>query len=118
MRGVRIFFFATASGPAHGPTQPPIQWLPGALTLRVKRPDHEADHSPPSSAKVKNSWSYISSSPIRLHGVALSYKNRKHRRNFNFYLLNVNKYVVVVVIIIIIIIIIIKEGGLLKLLVS
>jgi hypothetical protein len=35
------------------PTQPPIQWVPGALSLRVKRPGCEADHSPPSSAKVK-----------------------------------------------------------------
>jgi len=30
-------------------THPPIQWVPG-----VKRPGREADHSPPSSAKVKN----------------------------------------------------------------
>jgi hypothetical protein len=37
-----------------GPIQPPIQQLPG-----VKRPGHEADHSPPTSAKVKNTWIYI-----------------------------------------------------------
>jgi hypothetical protein len=37
-----------------GPTQPPIQWVPGAVFLGVKRPDREADHSPPSSAEVKN----------------------------------------------------------------
>jgi hypothetical protein len=36
-----------------GPTQPPIQWVPGALFLRVKRTGREADHSPPSSADVK-----------------------------------------------------------------
>jgi hypothetical protein len=36
-----------------GPTQPPIQWVPGALSLVVKRPGREADHSPPSSAKVR-----------------------------------------------------------------
>jgi hypothetical protein len=36
-----------------GPTQPPIQWVPGALSLGVKRPGREADHSPPSSAEVK-----------------------------------------------------------------
>jgi hypothetical protein len=35
------------------PTQPPIQWSSGALSLRVKRPGREADHSPPSSAEVK-----------------------------------------------------------------
>jgi hypothetical protein len=36
-----------------GPTQPPIQWVPGALSLGVKRPGSEADYSPPSSAEVK-----------------------------------------------------------------
>jgi hypothetical protein len=36
-----------------GPTQPPIQWVPGSLSLRVKRSGREADHSPPSSAEVK-----------------------------------------------------------------
>jgi hypothetical protein len=36
-----------------GPTQPPIQWVPGALSLGVKRPGHEANRSPPSSAEVK-----------------------------------------------------------------
>jgi hypothetical protein len=48
-----IFLFTTASRMALGPTQPPIQWVPGALSLGVKQPGHEADHSPPSSAKVK-----------------------------------------------------------------
>jgi hypothetical protein len=35
------------------PTQPPIQWVPGALSLGVKRPGGEADHSPPSNVGVK-----------------------------------------------------------------
>jgi hypothetical protein len=48
-----IFLFITASRIALGPTQPPIQWVPGALPLGVKRPGREADHSPPSSAEVK-----------------------------------------------------------------
>jgi hypothetical protein len=56
---------------ALGPTQPPIQWVPGALSLGVKRPGREADHSLPSSAEVKNVWSYTSTPPIRLHGVML-----------------------------------------------
>jgi len=38
--------------PALGPTQPPIHWAPGALSLGVKRPRREADHSPPSRAEV------------------------------------------------------------------
>jgi hypothetical protein len=48
-----IFLFVTASRTALGPTQPPIQWVPGALSLVLKRPGREADHSPPSSAEVK-----------------------------------------------------------------
>jgi hypothetical protein len=41
--------------------------------LGVKRPGREADQSPPSSAEVKNAWSYTSAPPIRLHGVVLGW---------------------------------------------
>jgi hypothetical protein len=34
-------------------TQPPVQWVIGALSLGVKRPGHEADHSPASSTEAK-----------------------------------------------------------------
>jgi hypothetical protein len=51
--GAGIFLFTTASRTALGPTQPPIQWVLGALSLGVKRPGREADHLPPSIAKVK-----------------------------------------------------------------
>jgi hypothetical protein len=36
----------------------------------------EADHSPPSSAEAKNTWSYTSTPPIRFQGVVLSQKYR------------------------------------------
>jgi hypothetical protein len=49
--------------PALGPTQPPIQWVTGALYLGVKQPVSEADHTPHSSAEVKNAWSYTSIPP-------------------------------------------------------
>jgi hypothetical protein len=55
-QGLGIFLFTTASRPALGHTQPPIQWVPGALSLGVKRLGREADHSPPSSSEVKNAW--------------------------------------------------------------
>jgi len=54
-QGLGIFLLTTVCRPALGPTQPPIQWVPGALSLGVKRPRREADHSP-SSAEVKNAW--------------------------------------------------------------
>jgi hypothetical protein len=54
-RGLGIFLFTTASRKALGPTQTPIQWVPGAVFLGVKWPGREADHSPPSSAEVKES---------------------------------------------------------------
>jgi hypothetical protein len=44
----------------------------GALSLEVKPPGHEVDHSPPSSVEVKNAWSYTSISPLRFHGMVLS----------------------------------------------
>jgi hypothetical protein len=53
-QGLGIFLFITASRPALGSTQSPIQWVPNALSLGVKPPRREADHSPPSSAEVKN----------------------------------------------------------------
>jgi hypothetical protein len=58
--GLGIIPFTTASRTALEPTQPPIQWVREALSLGVKRPGREADHSPPPSAEVKNAWSYTS----------------------------------------------------------
>jgi hypothetical protein len=42
------FSFTTASRPVLGPTQPPIQWIRGALSPEVKRPRREAGHYSPS----------------------------------------------------------------------
>jgi len=44
----------TASRTILGPTQPPIQWVRGALSLGVKQPGREADYSHPPSAEVKD----------------------------------------------------------------
>jgi hypothetical protein len=57
------FLFSITSTPAVGPTQPPIQWVPGVLSLGVKRSGREADHSPPASAEVKKMWIYTSTPP-------------------------------------------------------
>jgi len=41
----------------------PIQWVPGTLSLGVKRPEPEADHLFPFSAEIKNVWKYTSTLP-------------------------------------------------------
>jgi hypothetical protein len=71
-RGLGIFLFTIASRPALGPTQPPTQWEPGALSLGVKRLVREAHHSPLSSAEVKECVELYLHSLKRLHGVVLS----------------------------------------------
>jgi hypothetical protein len=49
-----MYPFTTVFRPTLGPIQPPIQWVPGALSLGgFKQWGHQADHSPPSSAEVK-----------------------------------------------------------------
>jgi hypothetical protein len=63
---------------AQEPTQPPIQWAPGALSLGVKRPGREADHSPPTSAEVKECVELYLHSPIRLHGVTVKTQGQLH----------------------------------------
>jgi len=66
--------------PALRPTQPPVKWVLGALSLVVKRPRCEADHSPPSSVEVKNAWSYTLT-PIYAF---MAWCIVKHRNNFTF----------------------------------
>jgi hypothetical protein len=62
-RGRDFFLFDKASRPTLGLTQPPIQWIPGVVFSRVKRPVRKANHSFPSSAEVKNAWSYSCTLP-------------------------------------------------------
>jgi hypothetical protein len=71
-QGTLFLLLAIASRPAVGPTQPPIKLVQGVLSPWVKRPGREADHSPPSSAEVKNIWSCASTLQIRLYGLVLS----------------------------------------------
>jgi hypothetical protein len=54
------FYFSTMFRPALGPTQLPIQWVPGA-----KWPGRQSDYSPPNSAVVKT-WIYTSTLPYVL----------------------------------------------------
>jgi hypothetical protein len=58
-----IFLLSTLSRPVLGSTQPPIQWVPGALSPGIKQPGLEADHSPPTIAEIKNMWICTSTPP-------------------------------------------------------
>jgi hypothetical protein len=62
----RVFPLTSASRPALGPTQSPVQWVPGALSPGGKAgPGRDADHSPPSSAEVKKEQELYLLSPRR-----------------------------------------------------
>jgi hypothetical protein len=62
------------------PSQPPIQWVKGALFPEVKQTENEADRSLLStrSTDVNSEWSYTSAPLICLYGV--------YRDNFTFVL--------------------------------
>jgi hypothetical protein len=49
-----MFLYSTAPRSAPGPTQASIQWVARAVSIEVKQPGREANHSPPSSAEVNN----------------------------------------------------------------
>jgi hypothetical protein len=61
--------FSTLSGPTLGPTQPPIQWVPGGLFPVRKKPGREADHSTVTSAEVKKSVDLYVHSPLNINSV-------------------------------------------------
>jgi hypothetical protein len=80
-----------SSRPAPGPTQPPIQWVPGTPLAGVKRAGREADHPPPTSAEVNKTWVYTSTPPYVFVACA---KLVKHRDNFTVIVFHCNtKYI-------------------------
>jgi hypothetical protein len=62
------------------PTQTPIHWIRGAVSLGIKQPGRKSDHSPPSSVKVKNAWSYTATPQY----VFMAWCLVKNRDNFKF----------------------------------
>jgi hypothetical protein len=104
-RGLGIFLFTTAmSRTAQGPTQPPIQWVPGALTPGLKWPGREANHSPASSAEVNESVELYFHSPNTpsWRGAELT---KKYRDNFTCTFTFVAAVVIVVVVVVVVVII-------------
>jgi hypothetical protein len=74
---------------ALGLTQPPIQWVPGALSLGIQRLELESDNSPSSIAKVKECVE-LYPHYRGLHGTVLGLKNSQgqlHLLSFYLYLL-------------------------------
>jgi hypothetical protein len=69
------------SRPTLGPSQSSIQSLPAALSSGIKRPGREADHSPPSSAEVKNDGAI----PPLPHMSSMAQCLVKQRDRFTFY---------------------------------
>jgi hypothetical protein len=49
-----IFPLTSVSIPALGPSQTPVQWVPGSFPWGTALPGREADHSTSSSAEVEN----------------------------------------------------------------
>jgi hypothetical protein len=66
----RIFPLASASRPALGPTQSPVQWVPGVFSPGVKRGRGVMLTTHPHLVlRLRMSRSYTSSHPKCLHGV-------------------------------------------------
>jgi hypothetical protein len=64
-----IFLVSTSPRPLLGLIQPPIQWVPGALSPAVKRPGREVNHL----KLVPKLRILYNHSPVRLDGVVLNY---------------------------------------------
>ena len=67
-QGQEIFLFFVTSHVLWRPPSLPFSGYRVSL-LEVKWPVREADHSPPSSAKVKTELSYSYTLPVCVHGV-------------------------------------------------
>jgi len=50
---IQVMPVVTTSKPALRPIEPPIQWIPGALSSVVERPGRETDYSFPSSTGLR-----------------------------------------------------------------
>jgi hypothetical protein len=91
-RGRNFFLFATTSRTPLGPTQPHIQWIPGAFYPEIKRQGREANHSPPSSAEINKVWCYIPPLPqYVIRGVVLCIFNEIQVSEFYWGVQNTNE---------------------------
>jgi hypothetical protein len=73
--------------PAMKSTQPPIQWVSGALSPRVKRLVSESDHLPQTSAEVKKKKTKKKRGSVHPLPYTPSWRSAylvKYRDNFSF----------------------------------
>jgi hypothetical protein len=68
--GAKDFLFAITSKPTLGPSQPPLQLVPGAVSPDLWQQGRKADDSPPPSAEVQNARA-IPPPAVRLRDVML-----------------------------------------------
>jgi hypothetical protein len=80
-QGLGIFLFTTVSRTAPGPTQPPIQWVQGAVSLGVKRRGVKLTTHLHLVPRSNNAWSYISTLS---QYASIVWCLVKHRDNFTF----------------------------------
>jgi hypothetical protein len=66
--GTIYFILSKTFVPALGPTQPPVEWVPGFF-LDDKAADREVTTDPPFNDEVKNQWSCTFAPSVCLNGV-------------------------------------------------
>ena len=64
----KIFLVFRVSRLALGPTQLPVEWVPGTISLGVRWPEQGDGQTSRSNAEVKNDWRYTSILTF-LHGM-------------------------------------------------
>jgi hypothetical protein len=72
LAGVMMGFFSLFQHIQVGSGAHPASYPMGTRVDVVKWLRHETGHSSPSSAKVKNAWSYTSTPPVHFHGILFS----------------------------------------------
>jgi hypothetical protein len=65
-------FSSASSRPALRPTQPPIKWVPGAVSPGIMRPGNETGRLPPTSAGGQGNLNLYLHSYIRLDSMVLN----------------------------------------------
>jgi hypothetical protein len=71
-QGQESFVFLTAFRPAQGPIPPPVRWVSGAFSPKVKGPKRDADRLHPSGAEVKKESEVLISPVIFLYRIVSS----------------------------------------------